>query len=461
MMMKRWSKVLSAILAAAMLLTICAGAGADNEATLSGGKTGGFAEPDTPVSQNKAIKIAKELTAYNVDETTIKAPTISYTYTIAAGSADISITDAAGDHQSGEAVNRQTIAGETTGLKVNGTAGTSGVIAWTTEDNLTADKAGAANYKYLTIDFSGVVFGAPGIYRYEITEALTDGYSYSSSGVTQTTDATHGHTRYLDVYVKPADGYTDGTTAADWDIYGYVCTCEEEEITAAGDTATTGACKTNGFVAATNDSTEIKADSYYTFNVTVSKTLTGDNYSGSHPFPVHVDFTNAEVTKNVLLMAETSGTVTDYAHTAAAASSLDGLAKIAHGGSIKYIGIPCGTTVDVYETNDVAGTTYTATLTVDGTAGTTKSISSTATPTAFAAYAEQVYNSNKGTVTTTADTVDNTDGHHTIAIANVLQLISPTGVVLRYAPYLLMLAAGAVLFVIFAVRRRKHTEDDD
>ena len=33
-------------------------------------------------------------------------------------------------------------------------------------------------------------------------------------------------------------------------------------------------------------------------------------------------------------------------------------------------------------------------------------------------------------------------------------------VVLRFAPYLLMLAAGIALLVIFMVKRRKHIEED-
>ncbi len=459
-------KISALLLVLVMVLAVSAAAFADGEATLKGGESGAFTAADTVAYENnKKIKIAKELTAYNVDETTIKAPTISYTYTITAGDADKSITDEDDDHDPEGAVNRKTFSGITSGVKLDGTAdgNDDGIIAWSTADELTADAAGAPNYKYLTIDFNGVAFEKPGVYRYVLREALTSG-TYAQTGVTENTVATdpvtHTHTRYLDVYVKTSSTYTDGRSPEDWNIYGYVCMIDNDEITPDDDTTTQGAVKTNGFVSATNDGTATSADSYYTFNVTVSKTLTGDAYSDSHKFPVHIDFTNAAVTNDVLLMAETTGTSTstDYAHTAAAASNLDGLAKIANKGSIKYIGIPCGTTVTVYETNDVAGTTYEATLTVDGTAGGTKTIISTTTPNSFAQHAVQPYNSLKGEVTTTADTVDATTGRHTVAITNEFSMISPTGVTLRVAPYALILFAGLALLLIS--RRRKAAVED-
>ena len=439
-------KIGALIISAAMVVGLSTTLFAAGEAELTDGEVGGYTSADSPTVQSKQVKIKKEITAYNKDGLDVNAPTISFTYAIEPGSAGVSITDETTDHNPAVAVTKSTLAGITTGVTMTGTS--ANTIAWTTDDTLKTSDTGEPNYQDLVIDFSNVVFTAPGVYRYKLTETAS---GYAAAGVTETTNVTQNntagsHERYLDVYVMASSTYTDGTKATDWDIYGYVCLYEDEAITPDGDTTTTGAVKTNGFVAATNDGDTINADSYYTFNVTISKTLTGDNASMNHQFPVNVDFTNAAVTKDVKLNADTNGSVTDYAHTAAAASDLDGLVTIASGGSVQYIGIPCGTSVEIYETNDVANVTYRTTLTVDGTAGTSKDISSTSTPSAFAAYTAADYNSLNGVVTTTADQDDDTS--HTVAIANVFQTISPTGVIVRTAPYILLLGAGVVLFVL-------------
>ena len=46
-----------------------------------------------------------------------------------------------------------------------------------------------------------------------------------------------------------------------------------------------------------------------------------------------------------------------------------------------------------------------------------------------------------------------------ITYTNNLDQISPTGVVLRFAPYFAMFAAGAALFIILGIKRRKSEEE--
>lgn len=459
-------KISALVLALVMALAMSTTAFATSEpANLTNGEIGGFTSSDSPISQEKTIKIAKELTVYNKDETSINAPTVSYSYTVTAGAAGVSITDATTDHTSGTAITVQTKAGVLTGLKVNNTSGATGTISWASTETVTAADGGAANLKYLNIGFSDVVFGAAGVYRYVITETPP---AYAASGVTETTNTTNPHVRYLDVYVRPAtSGFTDGTHATDWDIYGYVCMLESEAITPDGDTTSTGAVKTNGFVAGTNDGTAYLADSYYTFNVTVSKTVSNDGYAAAnHLFPFTVIFTNSAVTQDVDIIGPAASTDltgwTNPASSALSAGNTKGIVNIKHDASVKYIGIPNGTSVEVYETNDVTGVTYLVTTVTDGvTPGTVDpAVTPGTTPTAAVAQAspKEAYQSTKATITTTADADDDTA--HTVAVNNNLQVISPTGVVLRVAPYLLMLAAGIALLVIFLVKRKKHTDEE-
>lgn len=472
-MKKTIQKIGAIAISVAMLMGLSATVLAADPADLTGGEVGGFTTADTPVSQEKSVRIAKELTVYNLDETSVYGPTITYKYALAGVTGDYTITDETTDHASGVAVTVPTQEGITTGVTMTGTGDSE--IAFTNADTLTASTDGTANYKYLTIDFSNVVFTKPGVYRYEITESLDTGDTYATSGVTETIDddgttqTAGSKTRYLDVYVQPSDTFVDGKTADEWDIYGYVCSYNDESIDPDDDTTTTGSVKTNGFVAATevinpgeaNEETHnISADAYYTFNVTISKDLEGDAYSKSHKFPVNVELANSTITENVKLGSVTSGTVTDYTHDSAtfANNGLGGLMLIADEGSIKLTGIPCGTAVNVYETNDVTGVTYSTTLTVDGTAGTAKSISSTSTPSSYVAYVEKAYNSNLGELNAPTANKDD-DTAHTIVIKNVFETISPTGVIIRSAPYMLLFAAGVVLLVV--VRHGKKNEEEE
>ena len=452
-------KISALLLALVMVLSLCAGAMA---ATTLGtaGEQGAFTQKDTPVVQSKTLNLEKELKVYNLDETKVYAPTITYSYTVTAGTAGKKVTDNADKHDPSGSVTAPTKAGIVTGVKVNGANAATGTLSFTTADELNAGTNGEKNVKDITIDFSGVVFTGPGIYRYKITESLADGFTYDNTGVTETTGS---HVRYIDVYVKPADTFTDGSTAAEWDIYGFTCFYNDENITDA-DKADV-AVKTTGFVDGStggDDPEDILADQYYTYNMTIKKIVEGDNYAkANHAFPFTVIFTNSDVTKNILLKTTVADGATDFTH-AAGAPTWKGIAKLKDSATIKYIGIPMGTDVEVYETNDVAGVTYKVTTARTNFSATEQVIDamviSGSTPTQATAQAatKADYQSIKSTLDTTKNADD--DNKHEITITNKLVTISPTGVALRVAPYVLILVAGMALLLVS--RRRKAVVEE-
>lgn len=501
-------KKLSALALAIMMIALVGTAWAvDTE--LTNGEVGGFApgHVDDPQVQEKTVILQKEITAYNPDSAYVYGPEITYTYTIAAASGTelVSITDDTADHASGVA----TVATVNAGIMTPTMTGTAAnTIAWTNADILDADtvaNGGAANIKNLIVDFSSVVFTAPGVYRYKITESAT----YTNTGVT---DGDITDVRYLDVYVMRSANFDpthDGTAgheyvAGDWSIYGYVCIGSESN---GGTTdVTTATAKTNGFVSVPESSAGagdgVTADEYYTYNFTVTKDLVGDNTMIDHQFPMNVAFSNGP-TGSFQLIAETDGAKSTLGSTttvaagaatvnstynggSATASAINkfnaagalasfnnqGSPKVADGnttagtttGYVKYIGIPYTTVVSVTETNDVAGTTYTATVKEDvataaGTTLTATTMTST-TGTMAAADASASIDTTE-TATRTADiaTANTGNVNATVQFTNSLAIISPTGLVLRFAPYALILVGGIALLLI-AMKRKGHREEE-
>lgn len=385
----------------------------------------GIKGDDTGTALNKSVTIYKELTGFNPAGSTVQAPNITWEYSIASGAADVTITDKDG-------VIAKTKAGV-------GSPTITSSVSWTSAETIaTAADGNHDNQKALTVDFSGVTFGAAGVYRYVITEKLADGFTYANTGVT---DGTITATRYLDVYVRDAQTGETGRQ-----IYGYVLFQDvpaEHTANSASDSDVTAAVKTTGFVAdtASDGSTALTADSYYTYNVTISKDLVNDSAMNEHQFPFTVTFANSNITKNIDII----GTVADTG-TATAADVADGSITsvtvnptIAKGGNAVYTGIPVGTTVAVYETNDVTGSTYKSEAAI-----TTKE--SGDTDAAEKVIAPTVVSETATVASTAKDTKAEAD--KTIAFTNTLELISPTGLALRFAPYILMFAAGIVIFVL-------------
>ncbi|MBO4688546.1 MAG: hypothetical protein J5636_08545 [Clostridiales bacterium] len=418
------------------------------------GVIGEFEDPDTAVKQSRAVIIYKEITVYNPEECEVNAPTITYTYTIDPGEAEWDIYDEAEAHDPEENVYAATKAGigEPT-ITCADSSNADGKLVFTPEVQFQASAAGEKNAYELLIDFSGIDFtdeteggSGAGVYRYVITEE-TD-VEKSAAGIK---DGDISDTRYLDVYV-------DG----DGDIYGYVCFAYNGNIDARTDADEDDqvkmAFKTEGFVAGVDTNTEedVTADEYYTFNFDLTKELVNDKYSEEHKFPFTIVLDNSGVTVEVLPIMEIDGNAeqdaleADVIGTGEDATTWE--AKIAHEGVISYIGIPCGTTVTITEENDVYGVTYACKITNADIPEDDDDPKNIATGEISD---EAIINCTE--LLTPADENHTAGDAGTITFTNTLKLISPTGVIVRYAPYILLLGAGAALFILS--RRWKKKEE--
>ena len=481
--------LLTAVMALAMNSTVFA-APSELEGGAEDGVAGTWATADTPIVQaDKAVNIKKEIKVFNPTESLVYGPEIVYNYTVAAASGTelVTVTDEPGDHVANVATTATVNAGVTANLNVTGTS--AGKIEWTNADILDASATGTSNYKDLTIDFSSVVFTQPGVYRYKISESVD---AYTTSGVTDGTSSVAVDVRYLDVYVKRSNTYTDGSTAAQWDIYGFVCVAD-------GETAVTPATlKTNGFVSVTDPDgdpstdDDIPSDEYHTYNLTIGKTLSGDTTMNTHEFPFDIAFSNGTAgtatetfqfavkkSGNATVASTDNAATTSVNGTTVAANALptvggadvvttvgkDGNPTIANGATVTYIGIPSTIKATVTETNDVAGTTYAtrayadegnveATTQVGFTGGTADLADENNVDDALA-----TVDSNE-TVIYAQAAAPTADTNQWIQVSNTLSIISPTGFVVRFAPYMLVLMGGIFLIVLGVVLYKRTNREE-
>ena len=472
--MTRLRKISALVLAVMMIAVVgLAYASSAEDMTGKSGVIGEFQSPDTPDTPAKqsTIQIYKEITAYNPETCTVNAPAITFSYTISHSDAlaGKSIQDDESHHDPAASSHVLTKQGVGTPTITGTAAGELTLSPTVTTDRLNASVNGTANRFPLTISFAGIDFTTDGtgagVYRYRIDETTTETIK-NASGIKEGTVA---NTLYIDVYVNGSG-----------QIYGYVLSTTNSDIDASGTetdtTAATAVGKTEGFVGTQPDDgtyaseAASTADKYYTFNLEVEKEVLKDNYvvTNEIKFPFTITLTNSTVTENVLPIM-TFNDETLVSQTALSSGAIAGTwaPSIASGGKVTYKGIPCGTTINIYETNTVSGATYTSLPTnydkvLDAASGT-----ETTTPARNIGWVAPNNNSNIAQVNCGSTALAVAAENHTstaatakqVKFTNTLLEISPTGIVLRVAPYLLMLAGGIALLVIFMVKRRKHTEE--
>lgn len=431
-------KVASIFVATAMVAAL----GVSAMAAKLDGTGGEIGDNDPADPLDTYIVFEKEITAYNPAGSTVNAPNITYKYVIASGSSGKTITD----DTTPTSVTAQTKAGPTEAVSFDNNKDT---ISWSSDsDTLTTDAAGYKNTKSLRVNFDPTKFDGPGVYRYVITESVDGGVTKEACGVI---DGGISATRYLDVYVRdPKD------TETGLQIYGYVFFQNDNSINAKAaadeDDALVKAGKTDGFVATTNptDTTKtLSADAYYTYNLTVGKTVVNDSGHTDYQFPFTVTFNNGTITQNIDIISEVSdsskATLAEVG--AAVLNDLSTNPKISDSATVTYTGIPCGTSVTIKEKNNVTTATYTSVGVI--TTGKDDANDTDADSKVIALNVE----SNVVTIAAGAANAAGTDKE--VQFTNTYELISPTGVALAILPFVILFTFGVGFLVVSTTKRKE------
>jgi len=473
----------------------------------------GSAEGDTTLAvltNATEVSITKDIVLYNAEGSKIYAPNVTYSYSVApagttADTVDITgiiLDDTSNPHKTTTVAVKNGIEGGV--LLANASGGTGAAtttIAFTNGDALDTatplvegvaatktNAAAAKTSKNLYIQFVPSAIYASGtnkagIYRYAITDNTTRD-TLAAAGILRNDDYDASYkTLYLDVYTRntfDGSGNVNGL-----EVYGYVLfksgTKDTEFQYVQGSTES---YKLTGYnVASELSGTNVISDQYHTYNLDITKTTTGSLADKSNYFPfdmtlteaasntatkVYVEYANAQEVKNGSTAINTATGTTLNA--GATATTFTG--KLKDGGNIKFTGIPSYitytgsaysstvyATANAQETNNTYDT-YTASAKVDGESA-DQTLSYKTTSSATAAEGTTAALSNTGTATLkTALFVDgkNTSSavvKNAIAFTNTLEAISPTGVALRFAPYIMMLVAGLAILLVGHKRREE------
>ena len=309
--------------------------------------------------------------------------------------------------------------------------------------NLDTGKKYAA--KPVTVDFSGVTFPEPGIYRYVVTEAAATG-AYSHD--TQNTGGT-ALTRYLDVYVTDSNDGNGTLTVSSYVLHKEDGTVNANATSGSGDVQTAGAAvadKSASYVNeyATKDlafskkveGNQASRDKYFKYTVTINGLTEGDTYT--------VDLSNAvafiSANPNNATTAITSAVTQPATLTVAAnATSITQDFYLQHGQSIKILGLPTTATYTVVEAEE----DYTKTATNDLVA-----VAAQGTQGDPDYVAAKIYDDNyTGTM--------NTDKY--VGYTNTRNGIIPTGVIMTIAPFAIGICVfGAIIIFIICRRKRRN-----
>ena len=464
--MKTLKKIAGITLATLMIAGIAGSAFAEEAPNTF---TAGVSEHETLGTKiGNSISFQKELVIYNTSEAgvTVHEPNVTYTYSIAPVDANaaaeakldnVTVTDREEDHEESKTA--------VTAVVYNGVVKAVNFTTYEAEFSSefkieNVNTAGAVASRTLTLDFNPSVFSHAGIYRYLITETEDSTLSRANAGVTHNTDENEGAvyqaTRILDVYVR--DEYDNDNNTSTRVIYGYVMF-----EGGAGTSITPATAKSNGYVQKEAGSNE-DVDYYNTYNLKVEKKITGTLANANNEFPFQVVFNGVNNSSAAIDYIWNKDGMTQDAVLATiskdkAESTIGTLAetgsvlKLDDEDFVTFYGIPAGTTATVNEFNNTYDV-YSAAVAADKENNKAFTYDKENVASMTAAKATEAISNN-----TTKEAIGTADS--TVTFTNNMEVISPTGVVMRFAPYALILAAGMVLMVVAMKRKVKREDDED
>lgn len=468
--MKHIKKIAALVLAIAMILSLSSVAFAADDTYTGSGNTNA-----TSVAGTTMIPLAKSIIFFNANNVTeqVYEPNITFNYAVAPD------TNLAADGTTATVTDSNTIVRNVYPGPVGGVTGTSITFA-STNAAKSASPNGVEVEETGNLTFVANAFSKPGIYRYVITESVagsgTEAENLAAAGLTAR-DADYIKTRYLDVYVKyvAVDDDNDASTPDVYELqmYGAVFFVTDQSASSGNegkDSITTSTEKTTGFEPGVNPGTgtpssyadDKNVDKYTTYNFTVKKTVSGTLADRNHEFPFYVTVANSINGARFTYTADGSETFTSATNnsgvvdlTAAnftiGADATNSTLKLKNDDQIVLIGLPTNQSTNLNVTVKEFNDTYDEyTLTANASNGGTL----TTDP------ANGIMNPTNGTGALAAafDLKTNDAADQTITFDNNLTEISPTGYVVRIAPYVLMLAGGIALLVVTRRRRREDSQ---
>ena len=368
---------------------------------------------DGTISTNSTeLIIPKGITMKNDETGTYYSPNITYTYTIAP-------QDPQGDTITDGSISVPVEIGPAGGatLASSSVAFTSAAV-----DNVTS--TGKEITQNITVNIDLTKFSKAGIFRYKLSDTTATSALFTA-GITRHDD--YKKDRYLDVYIK------NGTSGVE--VSGYALSQTNQATAGNKDGGFTNEYETTTD-AGTGTVTE-NTDVYRTYNVKLEKKVTGDMGDKTHGFPFAVTVNNNGLT---------------YYSNGSASTATSSTINLADGGTLEIKGLNPHATVGYVETND---TTEKYKVTIDGKGGANlvpeAEVASGSTAT-LAVGAVSTYSSVSTDATAT--------NYSEVKFTNNLASVSPTGVVLRYSPFILLLACAGAL-IIFASRTRARRKETD